>query len=46
MAATDTHAIIEEMLETVFSVRPVPRFYKEGQLPLENIELTADTYLL
>jgi hypothetical protein len=39
MAATDTHAIIEELLEVVFSVRSVPRLYKEKQLQLrESLE--------
>jgi hypothetical protein len=33
MAATDTHTIIEELLEAVFSVRSAPRLYNEGQLP-------------
>jgi hypothetical protein len=36
MAATDTHATIEELLEAVFSVLSVPRLYNEGQLPLRN----------
>jgi hypothetical protein len=36
MAATDTHATREELLEAVFSVRFVPRLYNEGQLPLEE----------
>jgi hypothetical protein len=36
MIATDTHATIEELFEAVFSVRPVPRLYNEGQLPLEE----------
>jgi hypothetical protein len=35
MAATDTQAIIEEVLGAVFSVRSVPRLQSEGQLPLE-----------
>jgi hypothetical protein len=33
---TDTHAIIEELLEAVFSVRSVPRLYNEDQLPLPS----------
>jgi hypothetical protein len=32
MAATDTHATIEEQLEAVFSVLPVPRLYNEDHL--------------
>jgi hypothetical protein len=36
MAATDMHITIEKLLETVFSVRSVPRLYNEGQLPLEE----------
>jgi hypothetical protein len=36
MAATDTHATIEELLEAVFSVRSVPRLYNESQLLLEE----------
>jgi hypothetical protein len=32
VAVTDTYAIIQELLETVFSVRFVPRRYKEDQL--------------
>jgi hypothetical protein len=34
MAATDTHATIEELLEAAFSVRSVTRLYVEDQLPL------------
>jgi hypothetical protein len=29
--ATDTHSAIEELLESVFSVWPVPRPYNEDQ---------------
>jgi hypothetical protein len=36
MAATDTHATIEELSEEEFSVRSVPRLYNEGRLPLEE----------
>jgi hypothetical protein len=36
MAATDTHAIIEEPLEAVVSVRYVPRPYNEDQMPLQE----------
>jgi hypothetical protein len=36
MAATDTHATTEELLEAVVSVRSVPRLYNEGELPLEE----------
>jgi hypothetical protein len=36
MAATDTHAQTEVLLEVVFSLRSVPRLYNEGQLPLEK----------
>jgi hypothetical protein len=32
MAATDMHAATENLLDAVFSVRPVPRLYNEGQL--------------
>jgi hypothetical protein len=32
MAATDTHATIEELLEAVFSVRSLPNLYNEDQL--------------
>jgi hypothetical protein len=39
MAAKDTHATIEDLLETVFSLRSVPRLYNEGKMPLEeNLE--------
>jgi hypothetical protein len=41
MAATHTQATISELSETVFSVRPVPRLYNEGQLPLEESLETA-----
>jgi hypothetical protein len=34
MAATDTHATIQELLEAVFSVRSVLRLYNEDKLPL------------
>jgi hypothetical protein len=34
IAATDTHATIEELLETVFSVWSVPRIYNRDQLLL------------
>jgi hypothetical protein len=33
MAATVTHAIIEELLEVVLSVQPMLRLYNKGQLP-------------
>jgi hypothetical protein len=36
MAATDTYATIEELLEALLSVRSVLRLYNEGQLPLEE----------
>jgi hypothetical protein len=36
MAATDTHATIEELLVAVFSVRSVPRQYNEEQLRLRE----------
>jgi hypothetical protein len=36
MAATNTNATIEELLEAVFSVRSVQKLYNEGQLPLER----------
>jgi hypothetical protein len=41
MAATDTHATIEELLEAVFSVRSLPMLYNEGHLPLEESLETA-----
>jgi hypothetical protein len=43
MAAADTHAAIGELLETVFSVKAVPRLCKEGQMPfdLEDSLVTA-----
>jgi hypothetical protein len=34
MAAAYTHATIEELLEAVFSMRSLPRLYKEEQLRL------------
>jgi hypothetical protein len=37
MASTNTHATIEEPFEAVFSIQSVPRLYKEGQVPLEEI---------
>jgi hypothetical protein len=36
MAATDTHATVEELLVALFSVRSVPSLYNEGQLPSEE----------
>jgi hypothetical protein len=36
LAATNTHATIVELLETMFSVRSVPSLYKEDQLPFER----------
>jgi hypothetical protein len=39
MAATDSHATVEELLQllqAVFSVRYVPRLYTEGQLSLQK----------
>jgi hypothetical protein len=41
MAATDTHATIEELLDAVFSVRSVSKLYKWGQLPIEDSLETA-----
>jgi hypothetical protein len=41
MAATDTHATIEELLEAVFSVQSVQNLYNEGHLPLEKCLETA-----
>jgi hypothetical protein len=41
MAATDTHATIEELLEAVFCVRYVPRLYNECQLSLKESLETA-----
>jgi hypothetical protein len=39
MAATDMQTTTEELLEAVFSVRPVPKIHNEGQLSLqENLE--------
>jgi hypothetical protein len=40
-AAIDTQTAIHELLEAVFSVRSVPRSYKEGQLPLQQSFQTA-----
>jgi hypothetical protein len=42
MNATDTHATIEELLEAVLSVRPVPRLYNGGQLSLKYKRLKLD----
>jgi hypothetical protein len=36
MAARDTHATIEELLEIIFYVWPMPRAYKENQLPVHQ----------
>jgi hypothetical protein len=42
MAAADTHAKIEDMLQSVFSVRSLLNLYNEGQLLLEErLETTA-----
>jgi hypothetical protein len=41
MAATDTYATIEELLEAVFCVRSVPRLYNEDQLRLRESSETA-----
>jgi hypothetical protein len=41
MAATDTHATIEELLEAVFTMRSVPRLYNEEQLRLRERLETA-----
>jgi hypothetical protein len=41
MAAKDTDATIYELLQSMFSVRLVPRLYKENQLLLEKILETA-----
>jgi hypothetical protein len=41
MAATDKHAIIEELLEVMFSVRSLPWLDNEDQLPLEMSFETA-----
>jgi hypothetical protein len=41
IAETNTHATIEELLETVISVLPVPRLYNEDQLPLRTSLETA-----
>jgi hypothetical protein len=38
VAAVDTYATTEELLETVFSVRSVPGLYNEDQLPLSVLE--------
>jgi hypothetical protein len=42
-AATDTHATVEDMLEAVFSVWPVPRLYNEDHLPVPDIRPEGDT---
>jgi hypothetical protein len=41
MAAADTHATTGKLLEAMFSVRPLPRLYNDGQLPLETSLETA-----
>jgi hypothetical protein len=41
VVATDKHTIIEELLETVFTMRSVPRLCDEGQLPLKESLKTA-----
>jgi hypothetical protein len=41
MAATDTHATIEELLVAVFSMQSVPMLNNEGQLPLQRSLETA-----
>jgi hypothetical protein len=41
MAATYTHEIIKELLETVFSVLSAPRPYDEEQLSLQENAETA-----
>jgi hypothetical protein len=35
LATRDTHSTMKELLEVVFSVRPVPRVYNEDQLPFD-----------
>jgi hypothetical protein len=37
MAATDTHAATEELLEAVFSVQSVLMLYNEDQLSLREL---------
>jgi hypothetical protein len=41
LAARDTHATIEEVLEEGFSVRSVPRLYNEDQWPERESAETA-----
>jgi hypothetical protein len=41
MAATDTHATTEELLEVVFSVWSMSGLYNEDQLPLRESHETA-----
>jgi hypothetical protein len=41
VTATDTHATTEELLETGFSFRSVPRLYNHVQLPLRQGPETA-----
>jgi hypothetical protein len=42
MAAKDTHAIIQELLEAKFSVWSVPTLYNGVHLPLEESLETAE----
>jgi hypothetical protein len=37
-AATNQHATIEELLETVFSMLSMPRLYKEEELEIHEME--------
>jgi hypothetical protein len=41
MAAADTHATTEELLESVSSLPSIPRLYNKGELPLEESLETA-----
>jgi hypothetical protein len=41
MAATHTQATISELMEAMLFLRPIPRLYNEGQLPLEASLETA-----
>jgi hypothetical protein len=41
MAATDTHATREKLLEGMFSVRSVPMLYNEDQLPLQELRKSS-----
>jgi hypothetical protein len=45
MAATDTQATTEQLLEAVFSVRSVPKIYKVYQLPSVSRDVRVEAGL-